>query len=365
MEHYILAINPGSTSTKIAVFKDETCLHQKTFSYETDQISCFSTIISQKDFRMSQINEYLKEIDMPLEKFSAVVGRGGAIGPVKSGAYIVNKRLVRRLTNNPVGHHASNLGGVMAYELASCANITAYIYDGVTVDELDDVARITGLQGIQRHSRCHALNMRAAAIAVSKKISKKYTESNLIVAHLGGGITMSVHRKGQMSDVLIDSEGAFSPERSGRLPATTLLKYLMLNKVDPATALKQTRGNGGMVSLLGTNNMLAVEEQISSGDEHARHIQDAMIYQIAKGIGELSTTLYGEVDRIILTGAMAYSRRITLGVIERVGFIAPVVVVPGEHELEALAFGVLRVLRGEEQAHIYDATTDNIPMDAI
>jgi len=365
MEHYILAINPGSTSTKIAIFKDETCLHQKTFYYETDQISCFPTIISQKDFRLSQVNEYLREIDLPPDRFSVVVGRGGAIGPVKSGAYIVNERLVRRLTNNPVGQHASNLGGVMAYEMASCAHIPAYVYDGVTVDELDDVARITGLRGIERHSRCHALNMRAAAIGVSKKIGKKYTEANLIVAHLGGGITMSVHRQGQMSDVLLDSEGAFSPERSGRLPATTLLKYLMVNKIDPATALKQTRGGGGMVSLLGTNNMLAVEERISAGDEYARRIRDAMIYQIAKGIGELSTTLCGKVDRIILTGAVARSGEITSSVTERVEFIAPVVVVPGEHELEALAFGALRVLRGEEQAHDYDAATDNIPMDAI
>lgn len=360
MEKKILVINPGSTSTKIAVFQDRCCIHEKNFAYTAEELAPFPSIISQKNFRLRQILEYLSSIELDCSQLSAVVGRGGAIGPVESGAYLVNELLFDRLAYRPVGEHASNLGGILAYEIASMAGIPAMVYDGVTVDELNDMARMTGLKGICRFSRCHALNMRAAAIQTAAELGRKYAECNFIVAHMGGGTTMSAHLHGRMTDVLIDSEGPLSAERSGGLPATTLLKYMIRENLSPQEMLKLTRGKGGMVSLLGTNSILEVERRAKEGDPDAELALNTMCYQTAKGICQLSAALCGKIDRIILTGAVAKSEMITETIIKRISFLAPVVVVPGEHEMEALALGALRVLNGEEQAHEYTAETDDI-----
>ena len=365
MSMLILAINPGSTSTKIAIYRDQECESEETFAYSAELLRSFPTIISQKEYRLQQIEDHLKAKGLSPKDFDAIVGRGGAIGPIKSGAYLVNQRLAKRLAFRPVGQHASNLGGVLAYELAQKGDIPAYVYDGVTVDELDDVARITGLEGVRRFSRCHALNMRAVAMQTAEEMGKAYEDSNFVVAHLGGGITMSAHKKGRMADVLIDSEGPLSPERAGRLPATILLKYMKAKNLSPQNVLEETRGRGGLVSLIGTNNVLEAQDRADQGDAEAEMALRAMCYQAAKGIGELSTVLCGDVDRIILTGAIAKSKRIVEQISERVSFIAPVVVIPGESELKALALGALRVLQGKEEAHEYDERTDSIDRDMI
>lgn len=231
--------------------------------------------------------------------------------------------------------------------------IKAYIYDPVTVDEYEDVARISGLPEISRRSECHALNSRAVAREAARKLNKPYDQLNIIVTHLGGGISTSLHKKGRMVDVIPDDEGPFSPERAGRVPCRQLVELCYSGKYERGTMLKRLRGQGGLTAYLGINNAREVEARIKNGDEYARLIYYAMAYQVAKGIGELATVVNGQVDRIVMTGSMAYSEMITGWIKEKVAFIAPVEVIPGEHELEALAAGALRVVKGEETAHEY------------
>jgi len=288
------------------------------------------------------------------EDLSAVVGRGGALPPVKAGAYLVNDRMVDRLINRPVGEHASNLGALIAKEIGDMAGVPAFIYDAVSVDELEDAARVSGLPEIERKSLSHALNMRSAAIKAAQKLNRPYRELNLLVTHMGGGITMSIHKKGRMADIISDDEGPFAPERAGKIPCVGLVDLCFSGKFDHKDMKSRIRGKGGLLAYLNTTNALQVEERIKNGDKHAELIYYAMACQIAKGIGELATVVDGKVDRVILTGGLAYSRMLTEWIVRKVEFIAPVEILPGENELESLALGVLRVLKGEEKANVYD-----------
>lgn len=354
MSYKILAINPGSTSTKIALYEDEKEVFCKTLDHPAAEIEKYSKVQDQFDMRKNVVLLFLKEHGYKVTELAAVVGRGGMILPVKSGAYRVNETMVDTLKNNPPIEHASNLGALIAYEIANSIGVSAYIYDSVKVDELSDIARISGMPDIERISTVHALNSRAMAMKVAKKYDKNYTDMNFVVAHLGGGISLSVHEKGKMIDIIADDEGPFSPERAGRVPCGMLIDLCYLGKFDKNTMKKKLRGNGGLKGYLNTADAREVEKMIANGDEKAKLIYEAMAYQVAKGIGELATVIDGKVDAIVITGGIAYSNMMTSWIKRRVEFIAPVEIMPGESEMESLALGTLRVLRGEEEAKEYD-----------
>jgi len=348
----ILAINPGSTSTKIAIYEDTKEIYKKNIEHPSEEIAKYKSITDQYEMRYKQIMDFLNENNFNVKELAAVVGRGGPLPPVRSGAYRVNDVMVDRLKNRPIIEHASNLGAIIAKEIAESIGVEAFIYDSISVDELDDIARISGVADIERQSLTHCLNMRAAAIKTAGIIGKNYKECNLVVAHLGGGISLSAHKKGRMVDMVSDVEGPFSPERAGVLPTDKLVSMCYTN--EQPIVKKKLRGNGGLVSYLNTNSALEVENRINNGDEYAKLVYEAMAYQIAKAIGELSVVLEGEIDKIILTGGIAYSKMLTDWIVKRIAFIAPVEILPGENELESLALGALRVLKGEEEAYEYD-----------
>jgi butyrate kinase len=347
----ILAINPGSTSTKIALFDDAAQVFKTNIEHPSSELEKYKKIADQYQMRYDAILNIMKDNNFDVDKLDAVVGRGGLLPPVKSGAYRVNELMVERLKNNPVVEHASNLGAIIAFAMAEPLKIPAFIYDSVAVDEMEPIAKITGISEIKRSSFAHALNMRAVAIKAAKEMGKELTDLNLITTHLGGGISVCALKKGKMVDIVSDDEGPFSPERSGRIPAKEMMN--LCYREEKSVVSKKLRGKGGLVSLLGTNSALDVEKMIENGDEHAKIVYSAMAYQIAKGIGEMATVLDGEVDRIIVTGGIAYSKFITSAIEKSVKFIAPVVIVPGENEMEALSQGAIRVLKGEEEAHEY------------
>lgn len=350
----ILSINPGSTSTKIAVYEDEKPLFVESIQHSDSDLAGFKRVQDQFEFRKNAVMNFLKANNVATSELSAIVGRGGLLPPVKSGAYRVNETMVDVLMNRPVLEHASNLAALIAYEMSKELNINAYIYDSIAVDELIDIARHTGLPEVDRVSLTHALNMRAAAIKTSQKLDKPYKDCNLVVAHLGGGISLTAHSGGKMIDIVSDDEGPFSPERSGRVAVKDLYKYVSSGKYTKDEMKKKLRGEAGLKGHLGTIDAREVQKRIESGDEKARLIFETMAYQIAKSIGELSVALYGKVDRIVLTGGIAYSKMLTDWIIERVKFIAPVEILPGENEMESLSLGALRVLRGEETAREYE-----------
>jgi butyrate kinase len=351
----ILSINPGSTSTKIAVYDNEQEIFRKTVEHSAAEIAAFRTMADQFPMRKTAILACLQEAGIRVNEFAAVAGRGGKLPPLKRGAYLVNKEMTDFLRYRPIDDHASNLGAMIAYDIAAPLGIPAYIYDAVVVDELEEIARFAGVPEMTRKASCHVLNMRAVALKTAQKLGRSIEDMNIVVTHMGGGITATVISGGRMIDVLTDEEGPFSPERAGRVPCRQLVNLCFSGKHDCASAIKRMRGNGGLVAYLGTNKALEVEEKIKNGDAYARQVYEAMAYQVAKGVGELATVVNGKVDVIIITGAIAYSRMMTDWVIDRVKFIAPVEVVPGENELEALALGTLRVLRSEETAREFAA----------
>lgn len=353
MGYKILAINPGSTSTKISLYEDEQEIFTKKLDHPLEVIEKFENVEDQLHMRAELVMASLKENNYDIKKLSAVVARGGMLPPVKSGAYIINELMIDRVENRPVMEHASNLAAPIAYDIAQQVGIPSYIYDSVMADELPDVARISGMPDLPRTSSSHVLNTRAMAIKAAKERGKKYEEMNIIVAHLGGGISINLHEKGRIIDVVSDDEGPFSPERAGRVPCRELINLCYSGKYDKKTMQRKLRGNGGIRAYLNTIDVREVEAMIAEGNEEASLIYEAMIYQIAKGIGELATVLSGNVDVIILTGGIAYSKNLTSAIEKRVKFIAHVEVLAGENEMEALAFGALRVLRGEEEAREY------------
>jgi butyrate kinase len=353
----ILVINPGSTSTKIAVFEDEKIVFADNIKHTTEELSMFGYIIYQHEFRKKLILQKLKEANIDLSQIDIIVGRGGLVKPILSGAYEVNDRLKEDLMKGVQGEHASNLGGLIADDIAKLTlNAKAYIVDPVVVDELQDVARITGHPDIPRTSIFHPLNQKSVARRFAKSLGKKYENLNLIVAHLGGGISIGAHCKGKVIDVnnALDGEGPFSPERAGSLPAGALVKLCFSNRYTYDEVKKMLVGNGGLVALMGTNEARDVEIQADKGDERARLIQDAMCYQIGKSIGAMAAVLKGKVDGIILTGGIAHNKYLCSYIDEMVGFIAPIQVYPGEDEMTALATNGLMILNGELKPIIYE-----------
>jgi butyrate kinase len=353
MSRKILAINPGSTSTKIALYENEKEVFCKTLDHPVEELEKYNNVQEQFGLRKEVVLSFLKENGYDVNELAAVVGRGGMVPSVKSGAYRVNEVMVDRLKNKPVIEHASNLGALIAYEIANSIGVSAYIYDSVRVDEMNDIARISGMPEIPRTSTFHALNSRAMSMKVAEKYGRSYSDMNFVVAHLGGGISISVHQKGRVVDMMSDDEGTFSPERSGRVPCKALIDLCYSGKYDKATMSKKLRGNGGLKAYLNTVDVREVLKMIDDGDENAKIILEAMAYQIAKGIGELATVVEGKVDAIVITGGIAYSEVITSWIKRRVEFIAPVEIMPGENEMESLALGTLRVLKGEEEAREY------------
>lgn len=355
MSYKLLIINPGSTSTKISVYEDEKEVFGETLRHSSEEIGRYHHILDQKDFRTEIILKLLKDSKIEIRSLDAVIGRGGLLKPIFSGTYNVNDKMLQDLNDSVQGEHASNLGAIIAREIADSIGKPAYIVDPVVVDEMEEIARVSGIPELPRRSIFHALNQKAVAKRYAKENCKKYEDINVIVAHMGGGISVGAHKKGKIIDVnnALDGDGAFSPERSGGVPAADLARMCFSGKYTLAEVLKKITGKGGFVAYLNTNDARIVENAALEGDPKAKLIHDAMGYQVAKEIGAAAAVLNGKVDAIILTGGMAYGKPIINLIKEKVEFIAPIIIYPGEDEMLALAQGVLRVLNGEEEAKEY------------
>ena len=353
MSYKILAINPGSTSTKIAYYEDKEKIFSESIDHDHKELDKFEKITDQFELRKNLIVDVMNKHNINQQELSAVVARGGLIVPLKAGGYIVTEDMKKRIINGPIIPHASNLGALIADAIANPLGIPAYIYDAVSSDEMDDFAKITGIPEIKRESLCHVLNSKAMARKVGELIGKSYEECNFIVAHLGGGISISAHRKGQICDLIADDCGTFSPERAGTAPLVQMVDLCYSGKYTHKEMQKKVRGNGGLKALLNTSDTREVQRMISSGDKYAEKVYHAMAYQIAKGIAQLSVAFKGSIDGIILTGGVAYSEILTNWIKEYVSFLASIYIQPGENELESLAFGAFRILNGEEEAISY------------
>lgn len=352
----LLIINPGSTSTKIGVFDNENMKFEETLRHSTEEICSFEKIYDQYEFRKNIIIEALKSNDIPVSSLDGVVGRGGLLKPIEGGTYEVDENMLKDLREGFSGEHASNLGGILAYEIASEIGKKSFIVDPVVVDEMQDIARISGLKEVDRKSIFHALNQKAVARRHANTLGKKYEDLNLILVHLGGGVSVGAHEKGKVIDVAnaLDGEGPFSPERAGSLPVGDMIKLAYSGKYSYADMKKMLTGNGGIVSYLNTNDAREVSERVQEGDKYAELIYRAMAYQVSKEIGASAVVLNGKVDGILLTGGIAYDKEFTAWIKEKVDFLGEVTVYPGEDELTALAEGGLRVLRNEEEAKKYN-----------
>ncbi|HLO57622.1 MAG TPA: butyrate kinase [Bacteroidales bacterium] len=360
MNHKILAINPGSTSTKIAVYHNAKPIFLKSIIHDPQQLKQYKRISDQYEFRKSIVLDELRASQLNIDMIEVIVGRGGLVRPIESGVYYVNERLRQDLLEGVMGEHASNLGGLIAYDIAKdLPKCRAFIADPVVVDELQDVARIAGHPMFQRYSIFHALNQKATARAYSRLMNRKYEELNIVIAHLGGGISVGAHRKGKVIDVnqALDGEGPFSPERSGTLPSGALAKLCFSGKYNLEQIKKMITGEGGYVAYMGTNSAYEVELLAQDGDDKARLIQDAMSYQIGKEIASMCAVLHGDVDAIILTGGISHNPMVVEYIKKMVSFIAPVVIYPGEDEMHALAMNGLMVLKGEIKPREYDEST--------
>lgn len=309
MSHKVLIINPGSTSTKIGVYEDENELFEETLRHSTEEIAKYATIYEQKDFRKEVILSVLKEKNFDMKSLSAVVGRGGIVKPMVSGTYSVSDELIEDLKTAKYGQHASNLGGILAREIGDSLGVPSFIVDPVVVDELTDVARISGVPEIPRKSIFHALNQKAVAKRYAKEVGKAYEDLNLIVVHMGGGVSVGAHQDGKVIDVnnALDGEGAFSPERAGGVPTGDLVKLCFSGKYTEKEVYSKLVGNGGLNAYANTNDMRDILKMMEEGDSKAQLLFDAFIYQVCKDVGAMSTVLKGKVDRIILTGGIAYS----------------------------------------------------------
>ncbi|AVR01115.1 butyrate kinase [Oceanobacillus sp. M65] len=350
-----LVINPGSTSTKIGVFENDICIFEKSIRHSGEDLSQYSNIMDQYDFRKNVILEQLDYEGINISKLSAVCGRGGLLQPIEGGTYEVNDIMLHDLQTGYNGEHASNLGGIIANEIASGLNIPAFIVDPVVVDELADIARYSGVPEIPRKSIFHALNQKAVARKAARDAEKAYEEMNMIVTHMGGGITIGAHKGGKVIDVNngLHGDGPFSPERAGTVPAGDLVSLCFSGEYYVGEIMKKIVGQGGLMAYLETNDAVEVEKRIAAGDTYAEEVYEAMAYQIAKEIGSMASVLQGRVDLIVLTGGLAYGKTFTEMIMKRVKWIADTVVYPGENELEALNEGVLRVLRGQEEPKVY------------
>lgn len=351
----VLAVNPGSTSTKIAVHEGEKELFSVNLTHPADQIAKYAKIMDQYEFRRDVILKTLEEKEIEKSSLSAVVGRGGLMRPIPGGTFRVNEAMLSDLRAGLQGEHASNLGGLIANAIAEPLGIPAFIVDPVVVDELETFARYTGRPEIKRRSIFHALNHKAAARKAAAEMGKKYEEVNLIVAHLGGGISIAAHKKGRVVDVnnALNGDGPIAPERAGSLPAWDLVCFVLDSGYTKDQMKKMLAGKGGVVAYLGTNDMRDVEKRVKAGDEKATEVLGAVAYTVSKEIGARAAVLEGKVDAIVLTGGLAYDELFVNWVTQRVKFIAPVKCYPGENEMQALVEGALRVLKEEETAQEY------------
>lgn len=349
-EIFIIAINPGSTSTKIAVYKNKECIFEENIKHSAEELAPFEKITDQFEFRKKAILQRLNGTKIEREKVRVIMGRGGLVRPIESGIYRINDKMKYDLVHSPVGEHASNLGGFIADDLAKeFPNAEAFICDPVVTDEMEDIARISGHPEFTRRSVFHALNQKATARRHATAVGKKYEELNLIVAHLGGGISIGAHKNGRVIDVnhAIGGEGPFSPERAGGVPVIDAVRLAYSGKYTEKEFTKMLIGQGGLCAHLGTNNAYEVEQRVKKGDEQATLVYEAMAYQISKFIGAMAVVLRGNVDGILITGGIAYDKWFTEKLKEFSGWIGPFYIYPGENEMEALAMNALRVLHGE------------------
>lgn len=352
---YILAINPGSTSTKISVYNLREKLLEKTIRHSADEIKKFDRVVDQYKWREGLVKDELKNANIQIKDLSAVVARGGLLKPIEGGTYAISDAMLEDLKKPKLGEHASNLGAFIAKAIADTINVPSFIVDPVVVDELEDIARISGLNLIERKSIFHALNQKAVARSYAKSVNKKYEDLNLIIAHMGGGISVGAHKNGRVIDVnnAIEGEGPFSPERSGGLPAAELISLCYSGKYTFPEMMQNIIGKGGIVSYLKSNDMLDICNRAEAGDKECAMLVDAMCYQTSKEIGSMAAVLKGKVDAIIITGGMARDERMLNLIRPRVSFIADISVYPGEEEMLALTEGCLRALENPSSVKKY------------
>lgn len=358
---YILVINPGSTSTKVAVFLDEECIKQKNLSHLPEEVNKYEKVADQFEFRTSAVLNWLEDEGISKESLIAAVGRGGILRPMPGGTYKVTDAMIDDLKSGSREEHASNLGAMIAKNIADGEGIPSFIVDPVAVDEFQDEARISGLPELPRRSLVHALNVKAIFRRAASEAGKKLEDFDAIIAHLGGGITISPVKGGRIIDANVANDGGpFSPERAGGLPVGDIVRLCYSGKYTQREIKKKTVGGGGLVGYLGTNDLREVEKRIDNGDNDAKAVFEAMCYQISKEIGAMAAVLYGKADAIVLTGGLAYSKALTNYIKDHVEFIAPVLVMPGEDEMLALAQGANRVLKGWETPKVYEEEVEII-----
>ena len=346
----LLVINPGSTSTKIAYFEGNRRIWQEDIHHSREDLAAFDTVTDQMDMRYGLVTGAMASHGIRAEDLTALAARGGTIAPLRSGAYEVDDTMTDVILHHPQDQHASLLGALIARKIADSAGLKAYIYDAVTVDELNDICHITGLPSVRRVGQGHHLNMRAAALRYCTEHGVDYASSTLLVAHLGGGITVSLHIDGRVAEMSNDEDGPFAPERAGCLPATPFLDLCFSGEYEKKDMVRLLKGRGGLAAWFGTSDTREIECMIAEGDGQARAVYEAMAYNVAKALAKLTPLCRGRVDQILLPGGIAYSELFTGWIRSYVDWIAPVTVIPGENEMQALADGVLRVLRGEEAA---------------
>ena len=351
----ILTINPGSTSTKIGVFRNRELVAEETLRHSAAEISQFDTMYAQFDYRYQAVRNCLEQHKISDAQLLAVVGRGGMLKPIPGGTYLVNDLMKKHLREGYSGQHASNLGGLIADTLASKAGVSAYIVDPTVVDELEPLARYSGMPEIKRRSVQHTLNQKMVAHQCATELGKTYQTANFVIAHLGGGISVCAHRAGKIIDSnnALDGDGPFSPERAGGLPVGDVIRLAYSGRFTEPELRKHFVGKGGLVAYLGSNDGREIETRIQEGDSLAKEAFSAMGYQIAKEIGAACVVLNGDFDAIILTGGLVYSKLLTDFIISKIGFLGKVILYPGEDELLALAEGALRVISGEEKVMEY------------
>lgn len=354
MTHKILVINPGSTSTKIGVFNDKELEFEEVLRHPAEELDRFESLKDQYGYRKDAIENFLREKNIEVKDLDAIAARGGIIGPLPSGTYQLDEKLVEALSSNMV--HASNLAGMIAYEFTAEFGMPSFIKDPVSVDEMDEIARITGVPGVKRQSKFHALNQKAVARRIAKGLHKNYEDCNFIVAHMGGGVSIGAHYKGRVIDVnnVIDGDGPLSPNRAGSLPVCSVIDLCFSGEYTSQQLKEMVSGKAGLWAYLGTSDTRDVQAMIEAGNEEADLLYKAFAYQIAKNIGAMTTVLKGDVDAIILTGGIAYSAQFVRMIKERVDFLGEVIVAAGEDEMLALAEGALNVIKGEEEAKKYN-----------
>jgi butyrate kinase len=358
MAYLLLTINPGSTSTKLALFDDDKERVRESIEHPSNELKKYPGLFDQLPMRSQAVLEFLEKNKLRVSDLHCIVSRGGILPPVHSGAYRINQNMVETIRMQYSHPHASSLGALIANELIKDSTILTIIYDSVSVDELTDVARISGAKEIPRASFNHVLNTRAMCMRYAADINKPYKELNLVAVHLGGGVSINAQYKGQLVDVITAEEGSFSSERAGGLSVLSVMEYCKKNGFDAMAKLEA--GKGGFVSYFGTNDTREIEIHADNGDTEAALVLEALAYQVAKSIGQMVVALKGSVDGIVVTGGMAYSKRIIASIKQYAGFLGHIAVYPGEDELKALALGGLRVLQGEEQVNVFEYKPESI-----